>query len=131
MMQIIKTMKPFCEVIVSDVLPALRAIIANEMAKSYGLSQVQISKKLGVSQPAISQYARELRGRKVKAILSNEETMKLIRKLSHDIALSDIDSKYIHKSLCAICKKIREEGLVCQMHTDMYPSIGPCKICFD
>lgn len=124
-------MKPFCEVIVSDVLPTVRAVLANEMAKTYGLSQTQISRKLGITQPAISQYRRELRGQRAKALLSNEKIMDLVKKLSHDIALGDMDSKAMHENFCIICKKIREEGLVCKLHGAAWPTMGPCKICFD
>lgn len=126
-------MKPFCEIIVSDILPAMRAVIANELSKTYGLSQTQISKKLGLTQPAISQYRRELRGQRTKIILSNERIMDLIKKLAHDVALDEkeMNSKYLHKKFCLICKKIREEGLVCKLHEGAWPSMGPCKICFD
>ena len=125
-------MKPFCEIIVSDVLPAMRAVLANEMSKTYGLSQVQISKKLGITQPAISQYIRELRGQRAKVILSNEKMMDLIKKLAHDIAVdkTDMGSKTLHKKFCLICRNIREEGLICKLHKDSWPSMGPCKICF-
>ncbi len=123
-------MKPFCEIIVADVLPALRAIVANELSKAHGLTQTQISKKLGMTQPAISQYMSELRGRKVKIILSNKKVMELVKKLSQEIAIGDVSPEYIHKKLCEICKLIREEGVICDLHEEACPSIGPCKICF-
>jgi hypothetical protein len=124
-------MKPFCEVIVSDVLPALRAIITGELAKTYGLTQVQISKKLGLTQPAISQYKSELRGHNVRVLTSNEKVMALVKKLAHDIALAEPDARHMHKALCAICKRVREEGLVCKLHADTYPIIGSCRICLE
>ena len=125
-------MKPFCEIIVSDVLPAMRAVLANELLKTYGLSQTQISKKMGITQPAISQYRRELRGQRAKVILSNEKIMNLVKKMAHDIALgkTGLDSKALHRKFCLICKKIREEGLICKLHEEAWPSMGPCKICF-
>lgn len=123
-------MKPFCEVIVADVLPAMRAVVTNELSKTYGLSQTQISKKLGITQPAISQYKREMRGQRAKLILSNEKIMKLVKKLAHDIATKDSDPMAIHIGLCKICKKIREEGLICDIHKGKHPTRGPCKICF-
>ncbi len=122
-------MKPFCEIIVSDVLPALRAIVTNDLSKTYGLSQIQISKKLGITQPAISQYKHEMRGQKTKLLLSNKNVMDLIKKLTHDIAIKDIGSTEIHKQLCKVCIKIREEGLICELHKDELPSIDVCNLC--
>ncbi|MCX6821068.1 MAG: hypothetical protein NT016_03905 [Candidatus Aenigmarchaeota archaeon] len=124
-------MKPFCEIIVADVLPALRAIITGELSKEYGLTQVQVSKKLGISQPAVSQYRSELRGHNVRVLTSDEKVMSLVHKLTHDIALTDPDAKHVHKSLCAICRKIREGGLICKMHANAYPKIGSCRICLE
>jgi len=124
-------MKPFCEVIVSDVLPALRAIITGELSKAYGFTQVQISKKLGITQPAISQYKSELRGHNVRVITSNEKVMALVNRLAHDIALAEPDAKHMHKALCAICRKIREEGVVCKLHAGTYPNMGSCRICME
>jgi len=59
--------------------------------------------------------------------------MELVKKMAHDMALSkvEIDSKQLHKKFCLICKKIREEGLICKMHEEAWPAMGPCKICFD
>ena len=126
-------MKPFCEIIVSDVLPAMRAVLANELSKTYGLSQVQISKKLGITQPPISQYRRELRGQRAKLILSNEKIMDLVKKMANDMAVgkTEMGPKEMHKKFCLICKKIREEGLICKMHEEAWPSMRPCKICFE
>ena len=121
-------MKPFCEVVVADVLPALRALIAKELMH-LGLNQVQISKKLGVTQPAISQYMRELRGQRVKMLTSNGKVFDLIKVLSHDIATGDIDSSAIHMRFCQICRAVRDERLLCKLHQENYP-MEACDICF-
>jgi predicted transcriptional regulator len=123
-------MKPFCEIIVSDIMPALRAVVCEDLSKTYGLSQTQISKKLGVTQPAISQYKRDLRGKKVQLLKKNDTVMKAIKKLSHDIAIKDIKSGDIHYGICDICKKVREEGMICDMHKNRSDIKGGCSICF-
>jgi predicted transcriptional regulator len=123
-------MKPFCEIIVSDVLPAMRAVLANELLKTYNLNQTEVSKKLGMTQPAISQYTRELRGQRTKIIRSNEKIMGLVKRLAREIALGNMSPKDLHKQFCMICKKIREEGLICKMHGNAWPSLGSCDICF-
>ena len=124
-------MKPFCEIIVSDVLPGLRSILTNELSETYGMTQTHISKKLGMTQPAISQYMRNLRGRKVKIISSNKKIMDMIKELAKDIATKDVDSKYIHKKICEICKTVRKEGLICKIHEKSCPSLESCGLCFE
>jgi predicted transcriptional regulator len=123
-------MKPFCEIIVADLMPALRAVLTNELSKTYGLSQVQISKKLGITQPAISQYKREMRGQKTKLILSNKKVMRIVKQLAHDIAIKDVSPTELHTRFCEVCKGVREEGLICKMHQHKSPESGPCRICF-
>ena len=122
-------MKPFCEIIVADVLPALRALITDELSKTYGLSQTQISKKLGITQPAISQYKREMRGQKTKLILSNKKVMGMVKELAHDIAIKDIDAIELHKRMCGICRKVREERLICKVHKHATQLEGACDLC--
>jgi hypothetical protein len=38
-------MKPFCEIIVANILPAIRAVVAKELIEEYGLNQTEVSKK--------------------------------------------------------------------------------------
>ena len=123
-------MKPFCEIIVVDILPAVRAIIAKELTDTYGLSQTEVSKKLGITQPAISQYKRELRGYKVKLLLSNKKTMKHIKSLSKQIANGEVKPFETHKKFCEICVVIRKEKIICHSHEKIYPSMVSCKLCF-
>ncbi len=123
-------MKPFCEVIVSSVLPALRAMIADELMRTYNLKQTEVSEKLGITQPAISQYRRELRGNRVKLLKSNKKIMNLVQSLSHDVANGKANAMKAHEKFCAICKKVREEKIICRMHESAYPALAPCKTCF-
>jgi predicted transcriptional regulator len=123
-------MKPFCEIIVANILPAIRAVVAKELIEEYGLNQTEVSKKLGITQPAVSQYKSELRGQKVKILQSNKEVIDLIKNLSKKIASGEVDSKEIHQSFCKICLKIRKEKIICKPHADAYPPLARCNLCF-
>ncbi|MBI5133381.1 MAG: hypothetical protein HZA83_01580 [Thaumarchaeota archaeon] len=123
-------MKPFCEIIVSVVLPAMRALIAKELTQTYNLNQPEISRKLGITQPAVSQYRSEVRGQRVRLLQSNRKIMSLIQSLSHDIASDKVEAAQIHEKICKICRKIREEKIICQLHETAYPFIAPCETCF-
>jgi hypothetical protein len=123
-------MKPFCEVIVSDVMPAMRALVAKELMKK-GLKQSEVSNLLGITQPAVSQYLGELRGYNVKMLQSNKKIMGMIRSVAEDIASKKFDSKKIHQKLCQICIKVRKEGMVCSLHASEYTSLksSSCGMC--
>ena len=45
-----------------SLIPALRAILAKDLAKNYNIREDQISQMLGVTQAAISNYIRGIRG---------------------------------------------------------------------
>ncbi|UCH88611.1 MAG: ArsR family transcriptional regulator, partial [Thermoplasmata archaeon] len=55
-------MKPPCEIIVTKILPSLRAAIVKVLIEEYHMKQTEISEILGISQSAISQYITSTRG---------------------------------------------------------------------
>lgn len=97
-------MKLFCETIFDDTLPAVRAIITNEMIQTYGLNQFEIAERLGVTQPAVSQYLNGLRGKRVKQLMSNSKLMEWIKNLTADI----MDGRVrLLENVCDICATTR------------------------
>ena len=97
-------MKLFCETIFDDTLPAVRAIITNEMIQTYGLNQFEIAEKLGVTQPAVSQYLSGLRGKRVKQLMSNSKLMEWIKNLAADIMDGRVS---LLEKVCDICATTR------------------------
>jgi len=124
-------MKPYCEVVVSNVLPAMRALIANKLLNKYGLTQKEAAELLGLTQPALSQYVQESRGFKTKLLKENPKIMKMIDDLAEDIASGKNDPKEMQFRICEICKAIRKSKLICSMHEKIYPAIAPASICPD
>lgn len=122
-------MKPFCEVVVDSILPAIRSIMTKELLTTYKMTQQEAADALGLTQPAISQYNREARGSKVKLLESQKDIMKMITDLTKDIVDKKIFPKEVNQRFCEICKKLRNSRLICKMHEDIYPSIAPCDEC--
>ena len=122
-------MKPFCEVIVASVLPAIRSIMTRELLNNYDLKQQEVADLLGITQPAVSQYIRESRGMKVKLLEKHPDIMELIDDLSRDIVHEKIKSKDFQLRICGICKSVRKSRVICHLHEEMYPSIAPCSVC--
>lgn len=102
-------MKLLCEMMVEEILPSVRALVAKDLMQTYGMNQEQVSKKLGVTQPAISQYVRELRGQKIGTIKSNGKMMLLVKDISKRIADGKLDIVEAG-AFCIICRRMREDG---------------------
>jgi len=109
-------MKIFCETVFSDILPALRSIIAKELLETYGMTQEEVSKKLGITQPAISQYKSAKRGSKVRLLTSNEKLMGLAKKIAAEIASGNVK---FYEKVCEICKESRKEKIFSE--EEMHP----------
>ena len=78
-------MKTVCEIVAQDILPILRAAIAKELISSYNLNQGEAAKLLDVSQPAVSQYLRQLRGK--NSLIENKAVAVEIKDISNIKAL--------------------------------------------
>lgn len=124
-------MKPYCEIVTKNVLPVLRSAVAKELVSS-GLNQTEIAKKLGVSQAAVSQYLRYIRGKsksKTISIVKNETVMKEIREFCKKIMGNNMNRIELSGEVCKICRLIRKEKLLCNEHKGIY-GIENCKSCF-
>jgi predicted transcriptional regulator len=122
-------MKPFCEVIVTSILPAIRSILTRELMGDYRLTQKETADLLGLTQPAISQYQKECRGAKVKLLEKQPKIMKMIDELAKDVSTGKIRPKQLQLKFCGICKTVRENKIICKLHQDVCPSIAPCYEC--
>lgn len=103
-------MKSPCEVIVWDVLPSIRAALTEELVQR-GLSQKEISKKLGITPAAVSQYVSKKRGYKidVKEVMKDE-----IKELADNIIQGKINNVVL--KTCEICMKLRRNRVVCGLN---------------
>ena len=119
-----------CEIAVKCLLPPVRAMIAKQLMTEHNLKQAEAAKLLGVSQSAVSLYYRKMRGKAID--LENEaEAKKLIDNLAASLAKGDLSQKDFISMFCKICRIIRAEGRLCEMHKAIDPSIDAekCGIC--
>ncbi|HIE31023.1 MAG TPA: helix-turn-helix domain-containing protein [Methanosarcinales archaeon] len=100
-------MKSPCEIVVWDVLPGIRAALAEELIKN-GLSQKEVSKLLGITQSAISQYISKKRGSKIDF---QDDVRDAIRGIAEDLA-QDRTTDLISR-ICGICMMLRRDGTIC------------------
>jgi predicted transcriptional regulator len=109
----------------------MRALIAKRLMEKYKLTQQSAALKLGLTQSAVSQYLRNLRGFKIKSIEKDEGINKEIEIFVDRIASGDMNSLAALNSFCNICKLIRKRKFLCEIHMKASPSLKECRICLD
>lgn len=124
-------MKLPCEIISQEILPALRAMIAVNLLRVYGLSQKEVAERMAITQPAVSQYKRELRGYKTKMIRENKELMEFVEEISRRLAYHSLSIEEINLEFCKICEKIKKSGFLYELHKNKYPEINGCTVCLN
>ena len=122
-------MKPVCEIVVQEVLPSVRAMVALKLTKTYGLSQEQAARKMGTTQPAISQYKREVRGHKSSIFRHNPKLLELVEGMAEKVASGEMATQEITAEFCRICKYVRSRGLMCELHREVNPTLENCTMC--
>lgn len=116
-------MKLYCEVVAKEILPSLRALLAKSLIEKHKLTKQEAAEKLGLTQGAISQYKRYLRGVRSQKIEKDEEMQKEIDKLSGKLT-SGISHKEAIENFYDLCRLyIRKFGGETS-HSE------ECKICF-
>jgi hypothetical protein len=124
-------MKPYCEIASQYLLPALRALVAKTLMEKYKLTQQDTALKLGLTQSAISQYMRQLRGSKIKTIEKDKIILDEIEKFSGRIASGELNSLTALSSFCDICRLIRKKKMLCEIHIKYFPELKDCNICLE
>ncbi len=97
-----------CEKVIWDVLPSIRAAIAEDLVKR-DLPQKEISRLLGITPPAVSQYVSKKRGYNIEF---GEEIRASISRLADDLANKKICNPV--ERICEICRMLREDDKICQ-----------------
>lgn len=122
-------MKPPCEVVVKEVLPAIRATLVLELTERHHLSQTEVARRLGITQPAVSQYLRMLRGVGLQGtVLKKIKTD--TKKLADEIAGGELKHEQLIGSYCAICQSMSKNEILCLLHVRAAPALkGGCRAC--
>ncbi len=94
--------------IVWDVLPAIRAAIAEELVNC-GLSQQEVARELDMAPSAVSQYLSKKRGYR---IVFDENVKESIRILADDMKENRVDD--LADRICSICRQLREDDQQCK-----------------
>jgi len=114
-------------------IPALRAILAKKLAEDHNIREDEISKMLGVTQAAISNYIRGTRGDPslIAKLLAEKQVSTLIDELTDHLSS---DKAYTPSSLSkfiGLCNYIKSSLLICEIHHNLESNIDEkiCKEC--
>jgi predicted transcriptional regulator len=102
-------MKSPCELIVWDILPSIRAAIAEELVKRR-ISQKEVSKMLGITPPAVSQYVSKKRGYNIEF---REDIRHSIGKLADDLIEKRVNGIELVPRICQICRMLQDDEAAC------------------
>lgn len=97
-----------CQQIVWDVLPAIRAALAQELVKK-GISQQEVARLLDMAPSAVSQY---LSGKRGYRVVFEGPAQERIEELAREIKGGGVPD--ITARVCAICREIRDDQGPCE-----------------
>jgi predicted transcriptional regulator len=105
-------------------------MIARELMAKQRFTQVEVGRLLSVSQPAISLYRRNIRGRAID--LENDlEIKRLVTDIAESLANGHTSHRDLILAYCGICRVIRAKGLLCKLHKAFDPlvDVDKCELC--
>jgi predicted fused transcriptional regulator/phosphomethylpyrimidine kinase/predicted transcriptional regulator len=125
-------MRPPCEVVVKQLLPILRALVAEDLMTRYGWTQSKVAEQLGVTQPAVSSYL-SLLNKKAWREFDLEELRSFARRTSSGLERGELTLSETVRSVCELCIKLKSGGIVCTLHKKRVPELRreSCEVCLD
>lgn len=117
------------EIVVEDVLPTLRVLLARELAE-HGLTQREIAAHLGVTQAAVSTYltgdpALEPR------IAEHPRAAATVETVAAGLASGDMDGYDALASVMELVRAFEDRGPICELHEEAMPGLEGlgCDLC--
>lgn len=102
-----------CEIIVWQILPAIRREIAKSLIQDFGLTQKEAAEKLGLTEAAVSRYVS---GKRADFKIPNGKVTKEIRKSSNQIR--DGTNKTVITETCRICDILKSNNRIKEINID-------------
>jgi len=121
------------EIETKTLIPALRAILAKKLMESYNIQEEDISKMLGVTQAAISNYIRGTRGNPelITKLLSIKEVSDMIDEIASNLSTNMAYTPASLSKFIGLCNYIKSSLLICDIHHNLETNIDEavCKEC--
>ena len=116
-----------------SLIPALRAILAKDLANKYHIREDEISKMLGVTQAAISNYIRGTRGdpKLIEKLLEDKQVTVMLDDISDNLSSDKAYTPSTLSKFIGLCNYIKSSLLICDIHHNLETNIDDevCKEC--
>jgi len=116
-----------------SLIPALRAILAKDLAKKHSIREDEISRLLGVTQAAVSNYIRGIRGdpKLIEKLLEEKQVVSMITEITDNLASDDAYTPLSLSKFIGLCNYIKSSLLICDIHHNLESDIDEvvCKEC--
>jgi len=116
-----------------SLIPALRAILAKDLANNYNIREDEISKMLGVTQAAISNYIRGTRGdpKLIEKLLEDKQVAEMLDDISDSLSSDKAYTPSNLSKFIGLCNYIKSSLLICDIHHNLETNIDDeiCKEC--
>lgn len=100
-----------CETVGKYVLPVFRSLVAEELVRTYNLTQVEAAKRLGTTQAAISQYLSSKRANKSTDQFSDilPKIRAMARETAKRLANNEMNADEVALDMCKLCSILDDE----------------------
>ena len=116
-----------------SLIPALRAILAKDLAINHHIREDEISKMLGVTQAAISNYIRGTRGdpKLIEKLLEDKQVTEMLDDISDSLSSDRAYTPSNLSKFIGLCNYIKSSLLICDIHHNLENNIDDeiCKEC--
>ena len=121
------------EIETKTLIPALRAILAKRLIEEHSIREEEVSKLLGVTQAAISNYIRGTRGDPIliTKLLAVKEVAEMVDDICSNLASNMAYTPASLSKFIGLCNYIKSSLLICDIHHNLETNIDEavCKEC--
>jgi hypothetical protein len=110
-------------------VPAVKALMAQQLVEEHGMNQEQVAEILGMSQSAVSKYFSKVRGHVIE-VDKVQEARPLITSMLVMLVNGEHQRAEFLQLFCQTCGAIRKTGIVCRFCKKSDPKIKIQECCF-
>jgi len=88
-----------------------RSLLASQLVEKYGLSEVDVARRLGITQAAVSQYLHARRARRtLEERILTRKVEEMARRVALQMSKNRMSSDDLTRMTCALCARLVPRG---------------------